>query len=146
MATTDEMFKLVGRDLEPSDWFLIDQERVNLFADATLDYSFSHVDLVEAEKIGGTIVHGLLILALLPHLTAKHNQLPEGCTIGLNYGFDRVRFASMVRVGKRIRVEPRLAAWERFRSDGWKMVLAINVAIEHEPKPALHADWTIVYL
>ena len=86
-----------------------------------------------------------MILSLLPHLTAKHNQLPDGTTIGLNYGFDRVRFASMVRVGKRIRVEPRLTAWERFRTQGWKMVLAITVAIENQPKPALYADWTIVY-
>lgn len=145
MPTTDEMFELVGKDLAPSEWFLIDQDRVNQFADATLDHSFSHVDLVAAEKIGGTIVHGLLILSLLPHLTASHNQLPDGCTIGLNYGFDRVRFASMVRVGKRIRVEPKLSVWERYRETGWRMVLAITVAIEGETKPAMYADWTIIY-
>src|SRR5579871_2617401 len=100
----DELRRFVGKELPPSDWFTIDQQHVNRFAEVALDEdSWTHTDPVKAEAFGGATVQGLLLLTLVPYLLRPHLALPEGCSNGLNYGFDKVRFTSVVRVGKRVR-------------------------------------------
>jgi acyl dehydratase len=143
----EELRSAVGQELAPSDWFTIDQQRVNRFAEVALDEdAWTHTDPVKAEAFGGTTVQGLLLLTLLPHLLRPHLALPEGCTNGLNYGFDRLRFTNVVRVGKRIRARARLADFSLYRENWWKKTLGVSVEIEDESKPALMADWIMVYL
>ena len=145
MASVEELQRSVGQELGVSDWLLIDQDRVDQFGHATLDLSFTHVDPVRAAPYGGTTAHGLLILSLAPYLVGNHAALPEGCEVGLNYGFDRVRITSPVPVGARIRMRTRLAGFERQGEAWWKRTLALTVEVEGQDKAALHANWMVVY-
>ncbi len=145
MASVEQLQALVGQELAVSDWLLIDQERVTQFGQATLDLSANHVDPVWAAPHGGTTVQGLLLLSLLPHLVGEHAGLPDGCTVGLNYGFDRVRITTPVKVGARIRMRARLAGFERHGEAWWKKILALVVEVEGQEKAALYANWMIVY-
>ena len=103
---------LVGQEVGVSDWVLVDQDRVNKFAEATGDHQWIHVDVERATKeIGGPIAHGYLTLSLIPFLGA--GMMPvKGVTRGINYGSDKVRFINMVRVGKRVRMRQKLLAVE----------------------------------
>lgn len=146
MHSLEQLQRMVGQELAPSDWFLIDQERVNRFGGVALDDGWTHTDPVRAAPLGGTTVQGLLLLAMVPYLIRPHLALPEGCTNGLNYGFDRLRFTNIVHVGKRVRVRPRLVDFARYRETWWKKTLALVIDIEAETKPALSADWSMVYM
>lgn len=122
-----------------SDWLLVDQATIDRFAEATGDHQFIHVDPVRAAAtpLGGTIAHGLLILSLLPALAAR-TQTPEAnVRMVLNYGYDRVRFLSPVRSGKRIRAAFSTLRVEESRPGQWRKVTAVTVEIEGESKPAL---------
>lgn len=139
--------RLVGTELPPSDWFTIDQDRVNLFAQAAHDEeAWSHTDPVRAKVFGGATVQGLLLLALMPHLLRPWLALPEGCSNGLNYGFDRLRFLNVVRVGARVRARATMTGFEPYRGNWWKKTLGVTIEIENESKPALIADWVMVYM
>src|SRR5262245_10712973 len=104
-VTRQELDAKVGQPLGASDWFLIDQARVNEFADVTLDHQFVHVDVEQAKKtpFGGTIAHGFLTLSLLVHLCLPFIPHLANRKLLVNYGFDKVRFSAPVKVGKRIR-------------------------------------------
>src|SRR5215472_16572072 len=111
-----ELGTLVGRTLEPSEWFRVDQSRIDSFADATLDHQFIHVDRERAAKtpFGSTVAHGFLTLSLLSHLCKSSGFVVEGALMSVNYGLNRVRFVTPVAVGSEIRairtvkaVEPR---------------------------------------
>ncbi len=99
-----------GTELGPSDWLLIDQERINRFADATDDYQFIHVDpeKAAATAFGSTIAHGFLSLSVLPHLLAQIMPIPDGIVMGINYGTDKVRFSLPVNVDSRVRARARI--------------------------------------
>ena len=143
----EELRRSIGKELAPSDWFMIDQGRVNGFAEVALDEdAWTHTDPVWAQPFGGTTVQGLLLLTLLPHLLRPHLALPEGCTNGLNYGFDRLRFTNIVHVGKLVRTRATLIDFSRYRESWWKKTLGLTMDIEGESKPALIADWVMVYL
>src|SRR5215207_1030326 len=120
---------LVGQEVGVSDWVLIDQDRVNKFADATGDHQWIHVDVEQATKaMGGTIAHGYLTLSLIPFLSA--GMLPvKGVTRGLNYGSDKVRFSNMVKVGKRVRMRQTLIGAEP-KSGGMQMKNQCTIEIE----------------
>jgi acyl dehydratase len=111
MSLLDTYSARIG-ETHASDWFEIDQARVNAFADVTLDHQFIHIDPERAAKetpFGGPIAHGFLTLSMLSHLAAQClPDFPEG-TIGINYGFDKVRFLSPVRVGSKVRGQFTLA-------------------------------------
>ena len=109
-VTRQELMAMVGRELGASDWFLIDQTRVNEFADVTLDHQFVHVDVerAKATPFGGTIAHGFLTLSLLVHLCLPFIPEPVNRKLVVNYGFDKVRFSAPVKVGKRIRAVAKL--------------------------------------
>ena len=130
---------LVGQEVGVSDWVLIDQDRVNKFAEATGDHQWIHVDVERATKeIGGPIAHGYLTLSLIPMLGA--GMLPvKGVTRGINYGSDKVRFTNMVRVGKRVRMRQKLLAAEP-KSGGIQMKNECTIEIEGEERPACVAE------
>lgn len=134
---------LIGEDLGASDWLLVDQARIDAFADTTGDHQFIHVDpkRARATPFGGTIAHGFLTLSLLASLIPEGAIVLEGVTMGVNYGFEKVRFLTPVRSGKRIRARHRLLGID---DKGGGRVLTrteVTVEIEGEDKPALIAEW-----
>lgn len=139
----------VGTDLGASDWFLIDQDRINAFADATLDHQFIHVnpEQAKATPFGGTIAHGYLTVSLLPYLQASMADmiLPQGMKMGMNYGFDKLRFMAPVKVGKRVRARAKLLDATEKKPGQWLLKFEYTIEIEGEEKPALVAEWLLMY-
>jgi acyl dehydratase len=130
---------LVGTEVGVSDWLQVTQERVNLFADATGDHQWIHVDVERATReIGGPIAHGYLTLSLIPHLSEGMLAV-KGVTRGINYGSDKVRFTNMVRVGKRVRLRQKLIGAEP-KSGGVQIKNLCTIEIEGEDRPACVAE------
>ena len=142
-----EIMKRVGAEIGISDWLAVDQTMIDTFADATHDHQFIHVDPERAKAetpYGGTIAHGFLTLSLLSAL--NYSALPKirEQTMGINYGFDTVRFVAPVKSGARIRGHFVLAE-ARFRGGGMLMTTYdVSIEIENERKPALTARWTTI--
>jgi len=144
-VTFEELPGLVGTEVGVSDWLEITQDRVNLFADATGDHQWIHVDVERATReIGGPIAHGYLTLSLIPHLSA--GMMPvKGVTRGINYGSDKVRFTSMVRVGKRVRLRQKLIGVEP-KAGGVQIKNLCTIEIEGEERPACVAEtMSVIY-
>jgi len=133
---------LAGRELEPSSWLEITQDRVNRFADATEDHQFIHVDPEKAAltPFGGPIAHGYLTLSLLPFLTDEKASKIDGLIMAINYGSDRVRFLSPVPVGSRIRARQKILEVTEKRPGQWLFKTLVTVDIENAEKPALVAE------
>ena len=133
---------LVGKELEPSPWLEITQERVNQFADATNDHQFIHVDPEKAAQtpFGGPIAHGFLSLSLLSYLNAQSAIVPENLVMGINYGSDKIRYLAPVRVGKRIRSRQKVLEVAEKQPGQWLFKNAVTVEIEGEETPALVAE------
>jgi acyl dehydratase len=138
----EDLPKLVGKELDPSQWIEVTQERVNQFAEATNDFQFIHVDPEKAAKtpFGGPIAHGFLSLSLLPYLNAQTAVVPENLVMGINYGSDKVRYLMPVRVGKRIRSKQKVLEVNEKSPGQWLMKTAVTVEIEGEETPALVAE------
>lgn len=144
-----KLFKEVeGVEQATGEWMEIDQDIVNQFADVTQDHQFIHVDPERAKQtpFGGTIAHGFLTLSLLTHLGASAEpessdpRRLEGMVMGVNYGFEKVRFISPVKVGSRIRVHKLLSKVE-LKGNAVQQTQTMTVEIEGGSKPALVADW-----
>ena len=103
-ATLAELQSLVGQELGTSEWITVDQQRINLFADATGDHQWIHIDVERAKAgpFGTTVAHGFLTLSLLPEMSASAFDIDES-KMGVNYGLNRVRFMSPVPAGSRLR-------------------------------------------
>ncbi|WP_105383196.1 MaoC family dehydratase [Neorhizobium alkalisoli] len=142
-----EVGGLVGTELGVSEWITVDQTMINLFADATHDHQFIHVDPDRAaaeSPFGGTIAHGFLTLSLLSAMNYDCVPKIREQTMGINYGFDRIRFMSPVKSGARVRGHFKLSE-ARFRGGGMLMITYdVSVEIENELKPALTAIWTTI--
>jgi acyl dehydratase len=135
-----ELPSWVGREIGPGEWHEITQERVNQFAEATGDHQWIHVDVEKAAEgpFGGTIAHGYLTLSLVPMLNWELWTY-TGAAMGVNYGSDKVRFLTPVRVGSRVRIKVSVLAVDA-RPDGSLLVKnEVTVEIEGSPKPALIA-------
>ncbi|MCP4964339.1 MAG: MaoC family dehydratase [bacterium] len=145
--TISDLASQVGTELGVTDWLQIDQDRVNAFADATLDHQFIHVDpeTAAATPFGGTIAHGFLTLSLLPFFLETASPQIEGTVMAINYGSDKVRFLQPVKVGSRVRARTTLAAAEEKRPGQWLVKQAITIDIEGEQKPALVAEMLMLY-
>jgi acyl dehydratase len=145
--TLADIRALIGTETGLSDWILVDQTMIDAFANATDDHQFIHVDPERAKAespFGGTIAHGFLTLSLMS--TMNYNCLPKirEQTMGINYGFDKIRFISPVKSGARIRGHFTLSD-ARFRGAGMMMTsYDVSIEIEHEKKPALTATWTTI--
>ncbi|AMD57679.1 MaoC family dehydratase [Rhizobium pusense] len=142
-----EMKNHVGTEMGVSDWITVDQTMIDSFAKATLDDQFIHTDPERAKAespFGGTIAHGFLTLSLLSAL--NYDALPRirEQTMGINYGFDAIRFVAPVKSGARVRGRFTLAE-TRFRGASMLMTTYdVTVEIENEKKPALTARWTTI--
>jgi acyl dehydratase len=143
IASIEEIRARVGQEVGISDWILVDQARILAFAEVTRDRQFIHVDPEAAARtpFGGTIAHGFLTLSLLSFMAAGAVPWPEGMKMGINYGFDRVRFLAPVRAGRRVRGRFILSSVEEKAPGQWQLRHAVIVEIEGEEKPALAADW-----
>lgn len=146
--TARDLPSLVGRELEPSDWFEITQAQVNQFADATHDHQFIHVKPLRAKltPFRGTIAHGFLVLSMISHLAQQKAVRPDGLKMALNYGSDKVRFLTPVRVGKRIRACQKILDVTEKKPGNWLVKTEITIEIEDEDKPALIAEMLAMYI
>ncbi|MDX1819827.1 MAG: MaoC family dehydratase [Paracoccaceae bacterium] len=133
---------MIGTEIGVSDWFTISQAQIDAFADCTHDHQYIHVDPAAAAQspFGGTIAHGFLTLSLL---SAMAYQMPsiEGAVMGVNYGFNKIRFVSPVRSGARIRGRFTLAELTQIRPGEVQFMMNVTVEIEGQDKPALVAEW-----
>lgn len=143
IANIDEIKARVGGEVGVSDWILVDQARIDAFAETTEDPQFIHTDPVRAAEtpFGGTIAHGFLTLSLLSRMAADAMLRPEAVKMGVNYGFEKVRFIAPVRAGKRVRGRFRLTRFEEKKPGQYQFTHQVTVEIEGEDKPALIADW-----
>ncbi len=147
-VTIEELTRLVGSDVGVSRWFLIDQKRIDAFADSTEDWQFIHVDpeAAKATPFGATIAHGFLTLSMLSAFAYDALPLVSGVAMGVNYGFEKVRFVSPVRAGSRIRGRFRQEALTLRSPREYQSRRTVTVEIEGEQKPALVADWLSLYV
>ena len=141
--------KLEGTEEGIGDWFTVDQERINAFADVTEDHQFIHVDpeRAKATPFGTTIAHGFLTLSLLSHLQQSIPRDPaayEGAVMGINYGFDKVRFVTPVKVGARIRVRSVVGRASLKDPSTVQVTRTMTIEIEGEERPACVAEWLIL--
>ncbi len=143
MVTPEEAAALVGHDLGVSDWLLVDQARVDRFAEATDDHQFIHVDPVAAAQtpFGGTIAHGFLTLSLLASLRPEGAIVLKGIKMGVNYGAEKLRFLAPVRTGKRVRAHHKLLGIEDKGGGRYLTRTEVTIEIEGEDKPALITEW-----
>lgn len=142
-ATPETIADFVGKPTGTSDWLTIDQDRINQFADVTEDHQFIHVD-PEAAKMtpfGGTVAHGFLSLSMLSKLAQGCVIVMDGVKMGLNYGFDKVRFVNPVKSGKKVRGHFTLMSATQKIPGQWSFKYGVKVEIEGEEKPALVAEW-----
>lgn len=137
-----ELTHYIGKELGRSDWLTIDQERINLFAEATGDFQFIHVDPVRAAQtpFGGTIAHGFLSLSLIPRLMEDLLVLPEGLKMVVNYGLDGVRFIQPVKVDSRVRLKVELNEVTEKKPGQWLLKIIATLEIEGQEKPAFIAE------
>lgn len=139
----EELLDAVGTRFEPGEWVEVNQDRINTFADCTEDHQFIHVDEEAAKNtpFGGTIAHGFLTLSLLTKMVEGNGIVPENVVMGLNYGFDKVRFLTPVSAGKRVRANVEIADVTCKEDNRFLIKQAISVEIEGEENPALVAEW-----
>jgi acyl dehydratase len=131
---------LQGQPLGESEWLQVDQERINQFADATGDHQWIHVDVERAKQgpFGAPIAHGFLTLSLIPTLTGGLIKV-DGVRMGINYGLNRVRFPSPVRVGSRVKASVKNVSIEDVQG-GVQIVNEVTISIEGQDKPACVAE------
>ena len=138
----------IGNDEGTGEWFEVTQAQIDQFADVTHDHQFIHVDPERAAgtPFGTTIAHGFLTLSMLTHLAAGASSAPpdpakyEGVLMGINYGFNKVRFVSPVKVGSKIRARGVTASVE-LKGNMIEVTRSFTIEIEGEEKPAVAADW-----
>jgi acyl dehydratase len=135
---------MVGQEVGVSSWHLVDQKRIDAFADVIEDWQFIHVDPERAKReapFGTTIAHGFLTMSLMSIMSYEIMPAIEGTTMGVNYGFDRLRFISPVRAGSRVRGRFTLTEAKLRKEGELQSRTNVSVEIERETKPALVADW-----
>jgi acyl dehydratase len=136
--------KMVGREVGVSSWHLVDQGRIDTYADVIEDHQFIHIDPERAKKqtpFGGTVAHGFLTMSLMSIMSYEVMPVIQGTTMGVNYGFDRLRFISPVRSGSRVRGRFTLAEATLRKPTELLSRTHVSVEIEGQEKPALVAEW-----
>jgi len=143
----EDIASYVGEEIGVSKWIEIDQSRIDTFADVTEDHQFIHLDAERAAAetpFGGTIAHGFLSLSLAARMAMDVGFGIEGTAMGINYGFDKIRFLQPVRSGKRIRGRFVLQEANERKPGQWLLKQSLTVEIEGEDKPALIAQWLMM--
>jgi acyl dehydratase len=143
VAPLDQIRGRIGEEVGVSGWIMVDQARIDAFADATEDRQFIHIDPEAAAHtpFGGTVAHGFLTLSLISRMGAEAMLVPDGTKMAVNYGLERVRFLAPVRSGSRVRGRFTLDSIEEKAPGQWLLRHAVTVEIEGEDRPALVAEW-----
>ncbi|NMP31613.1 MaoC family dehydratase [Thalassotalea sp. M1531] len=138
----------IGFEAQPTAWHQVTQEQINQFADCTLDHQFIHVDpeKAAATPFGSTIAHGFLTLSMLSHFAESFTLVIDGFYMGINSGFDKVRFLSPVKVGSNIRVHAKVVSIDETKPNQFRVKTEVSVEIEGVDTPALVAEWIGVQL
>lgn len=145
ITSVEELRSLAGREVAVSDWFEVTQDRINLFADATGDHQWIHVDVERARAespYGATIAHGFLTLSLLSQLMPQTVKIKIPIKMGVNYGLNKVRFPSAVPAGSKIRARAVLQSIEDVEGDH-QLVWNLTVEREGGEKPCCVAEWLV---
>ncbi|NNC36199.1 MAG: MaoC family dehydratase [Acidimicrobiales bacterium] len=143
MVKPADLPNMVGTEVGLSDWVALEQERINTFADVTEDHQFIHIN-EEAAKMtpfGGTIAHGFLTLSMLSKFSEQAGIVLEGVKMGVNYGFDKVRFINPVPSGSKVRGRFVLKDAVEKNPGQFLLTYGVTVEIDGVDKPALVADW-----
>jgi len=142
ILTVAKMKERIGNELGVTEWLTIDQDRINKFADCTLDHQWIHVDEEAAAKgpFGKTIAHGFLTVSLLSHFSEKYAILPEGTMMAINYGMNKLRLINPVPVGSKIR--DRISVTDVVEKEGGRILVTTThtVEINGQDKPACVAE------
>ena len=141
----EELRSLIGQEVAVSEWFPVEQSRIDLFADATGDHQWIHLDVARARaesSYGGTIAHGFLTLSLLSQLSRDCVEIQGDFKMRINYGLNRVRFPAPVPAGSRIRARFTLQGVEEI-DQAYQVLWAVTVEAEGASKPALYAEWLV---
>jgi len=148
LDSPDSLRDLIGQEIAVTGWFNVTQERIQQFADATLDHQWIHVDVERARRespFKAPIAHGFLTLSLLPHFMHEALQIKQGVRLGVNYGLNRVRFVSPVRAGSNIRARITLQSLKDVPPAGVEVVFNATVEVEGSEKPCCVAEWVARY-
>src|SRR4030043_2370843 len=142
LVSAEKLKKMVGQENGISDWVLIDQDRINRFADVTEDHQWIHVDIEKAKKgpFGAPIAHGFLTLSLLPVFSYAGKYAIEGAKMSINYGLNKVRFIDPVPVGSRVRSKMVITAIEEKKPNQILVTNTHTIEIEGQEKPACVAE------
>ncbi|GAB5499419.1 MAG: MaoC family dehydratase [Pseudohongiellaceae bacterium] len=143
IVSTEQLASWIGKEVGVSDWITVDQARINQFADATGDHQYIHVDPERAAQtpFGSTIAHGFLTMSLMVVMGYEGSLKLENAVMGINYGFDKLRFVNPVKVNSRIRGRFVLLGAEQKKPNHYLLKHEVTVEIEGESKPALIAEW-----
>lgn len=144
----DEIQDYINYQAEPTQWHQINQQQINQFADCTLDHQFIHVDeeKAKATPFGSTIAHGFLSLSMLSHFAESFSVIIDGFYMGLNAGFDKVRFLQPVTVNSRIRAHAKTLSIEEKKPGQYRVCTEVTLEIEGCETPALVAEWVSVQM
>jgi acyl dehydratase len=139
--TIADLKPLVGQVIGTSDWVGVDQRRINLFAEATGDHQWIHVDPARAKSgpFGAPIAHGFLTLSLMSAFMAGAFEIRKG-VMGVNYGFNKVRFLKPVPVDSRMRGHFKLLGWEAIDNGGAQLTIEVSMEMEGSDKPVCVAE------
>ena len=141
LVPAEKLVEYIGQEIGSSDWFEVDQDRIDMFADATLDHQFIHIDSEKATPLfGSTIAHGFLSLSLVPHLTSQAVLAPENLKMVFNYGLDKVRFINPVNVGSKVRTHSKCVSVDDKGDGRYLMKTEVTMEIEGVEKPAYVAE------
>jgi len=147
--TFDALPALAGEELGVSSWIAVDQDMIDRFAETTGDRQWIHVDVERAGRetpFGTTIAHGYLTLSLVAVMSYEIGAAPEGASMSINYGLDKLRFLSPVRAGSRVRLRSRLVSFKEKLPGQFLMRSSIAVEIEGEARPALAAEALVLFV
>src|SRR5262249_51397104 len=147
ITSLEELRSSAGQEVALSDWFEVTQERINLFAEATGDHQWIHVDVERAKTespYGATIAHGFLTLSLLSYLMSQTVKIKLPIRMGINYGLNKVRFPSAVLAGSKVRARATLQSLDEIPG-GQQLVWNITVESEGAEKPCGVAEWLVRY-
>ena len=144
----DAIAQYIGYQAEPTHWHSVTQEQINQFADCTLDHQFIHVDPEAAKSgpFGTTIAHGFLSLSMLSHFAETYGVVIDGAHTFINYGFDKIRFLTPVKVDTKIRANATVVSIEEKNPGQFVVKTSIAIEIEGEDKPALVAEWVTMQI
>jgi acyl dehydratase len=148
LDSPDSLKALVGQEIAVTGWFAVAQERIQQFADATLDHQWIHVDVERSKRespFGAPIAHGFLTLSLLPHLMHEALEMKNGIRMGVNYGLNHLRFVSPVRSGSKLRGRFTLQSIKDVPGNGLEAVYKATVEGENAEKPFVVAEWVVRY-